>query len=124
MRILNKIIALFSSVLLLFIGILPENNNQIHNSEVQNTGFEAISSYCSIEKPDLFLVNTLSERLVITFRHLPLSILRNQTDDLYTKSLFLEKKKFTVNSVYLFYPWKVYRKLTTSSIIFPYNYFW
>ena len=120
---LYKITAMFSSSVLFFISISTENYGLLLNSKTQNTGYETISSFCSIEIPNLFLINRYGEKFVTSFKNLPVLKLKNQTSDFYN-NLSFEIKKIRINSEYLTYSGTIYRNLTISDIVFPFHYFW
>jgi hypothetical protein len=120
---LYKITAMFSSAVLFFISISTENYGLLLNSKTQNTGYETISSFRSIEIPNLFLINRYGEKFVTSFKNLPVPNLKNQTSDFYN-NLSFEIKKIRINSEYLTYSGTIYRNLTISDIVFPFHYFW
>jgi len=120
---IHKTTALFFSGVLFFISISKESYGLLPNSKLQNTINESISSYCSIEKPNLFLINRYGEKFVTSFKNLPVPNLKNQTSDFYN-NLSFEIKKIRINSEYLTYSGTIYRNLTISDIVFPFHYFW
>jgi len=121
---LNKTTALFFSAVLFFISISTESFGLLLNSKLQNAGYESISTYFSIEKPNLFLLNRYNEKIVTSFKKLPVTDLKNHTNDFYSKSFSSEIKTLRINSIYLSYAGTVYRNLTTCDIVFPFHYFW
>jgi hypothetical protein len=121
---LVKITALFSSAVLVFISISIEDYGSLLNSKLQNTGYENITSYCSIEKPNLFLLNRQYERLITSFKNLPISNLKKFTNDFNSNSISSEVRKLCISSEYISYSVIVYRNLTNRDIVFPFHYFW
>jgi len=121
---LYKITSLFITAVIIFINSAKEYYPVLLNSIPQNGRNETINSFCSIEVPNLFLLNRHGEKSLTSLGQLPVSNLKNQSTDFYCSYLNSEILKSGINSKYLSYSETIYRNLTNSDIIFPFNYFW
>lgn len=124
MSFLYKTATLLFSIVLLYINTNSLNYGFLLTSNLQKTGYESLSSYFPVEKPNLFLSNRQGERFVNSIKNLPDSNFKNHSNDYYNISLSSEIRKLKINSEYLSYPETINRNLTNSDIVFPFHYFW
>jgi hypothetical protein len=121
---LYKTTALFFSAVLFFISITTESYGLLLNSKLQKNGYESVSPYFSLEKPNLFLLNRYGEKSIISIKNLPVPVLKNFTNYIGYNSISLEIRKSGFNSDYLSYSGNIYCSLRNIDIVFPFHYFW
>jgi hypothetical protein len=121
---LYKIVALFSATATFLVNTSTENYGLLLNSKPLNSRYKTIGTYCSIERPDLFVLDRFGEKSLASFKHFSVSNLKNQANSCYCSSLSSEIKKSGIYIEYFTSPATICRNLTNSDIIYPFHYFW
>jgi hypothetical protein len=123
MRNFYKITALFFATAAFLINICADNYGTA-DTYFQETSHQTTNSFKLPQKLNLFVLNRHSEKLVVSYKHLPITNTENQTDDFYSNSFPSEKRKSILTSAYLLYSENISINLDRSIIIFPFHYFW
>ena len=124
MSTLLKTTAIFFSSVLFFISIITEKYCYVLNSKPLISDQESLSTNPPFENLNLFLLNRQGEKIVTTFRSLPLFNLRNQSIDIHGNILSYEPKKLRSGSEYIQISQTISRNLTSCDLVFPFHYFW
>lgn len=120
----NKTTAFIFTAMLFLISISIENYCRLFTLLSEKNKSENAGSFYSIYKSDLLFQDRSFQRPVTPVKKLPLPNFKDHTNYLYTCNLSNEAEILINSSENLSYPVKVCRNLTTSDIVFPFQYFW
>lgn len=121
---LNKIVALLSSSVLLYLSATFENYSLLITTNILHNECDNLNSHLPIDNPNLYFPYRQGDRFLTSIKNLPVSNLKNYPNDLYTNSLSPEIRILSSSSQYLIYSEIIYLSLANRDIIYPFHYFW